>query len=101
MLDLEERVQKIEERNKSVETDKAWETSFARRTLLMIFTYLAVAIYLWTIGVQNPWINAIVPALAFMISTLTMPFFKKIWMKLRKNNIATLTKVEKNEIKTK
>ncbi len=84
METLEERVLKIEERNKAVETDKAWETSWTRRAILMIFTYLAVAIYLQAIEVEKPWINAIVPALAFMISTLTMPFFKKLWIKLRK-----------------
>ncbi len=80
METLEERVLKIEERNKAVETDKAWETSWTRRAILMIFTYLAVAIYLQAIEVEKPWINAIVPALAFMISTLTMPFFKKLWI---------------------
>ena len=84
MQTLEERVQKIEERNRGVETDKEWETSFMRRGLLMIFTYLTVAIYLNYIGVENPWINAIVPALGFMISTLSMPFFKKLWIKFRK-----------------
>ncbi|MEK7099151.1 MAG: hypothetical protein AAB916_01385 [Patescibacteria group bacterium] len=30
--------------------------------------------------VVQPWIRAIVPALGFMISTLTMPFFKRRWM---------------------
>ena len=77
-------MQNIEERNKNVEADKAWEISFARRGLLVIFTYLSVGIYLRVINIERPWINAIVPAVAFMISTLTMPFFKKIWLKLRK-----------------
>lgn len=84
MENLEERVRKIEERNQAVEKDKAWETSWARRGLLGIFTYLAVAIYFYFIGMQSPWLNAIVPALAFLISTLSMPFFKKIWIKIRK-----------------
>jgi len=84
MENLEERVQKIEERNKSVETDKAWETSLVRRALLIAFTYLAVAIYFYFIKIEYPWLNAIVPALAFLISTLSMPFFKKLWIKYRK-----------------
>jgi len=75
----EERLQKIEERNRKVELDKAWETSWTRRILLSLFTYLAISIYLWAINIPNPWANAIVPAVAFMISTLTMPFFKKLW----------------------
>ena len=82
---LEQRVQTIEERNRKVEDDKAWETSWTRRMLLMLFTYLAIGVYLWAIQIPKPWINAIVPAVAFMMSTLTMPFFKKWWMKFRRN----------------
>ncbi|OGZ98662.1 MAG: hypothetical protein A3C07_02435 [Candidatus Sungbacteria bacterium RIFCSPHIGHO2_02_FULL_47_11] len=77
MENLEQRIQKIEERNKSVEADKAWETSRMRQFLLAIFTYLAIGAYLWAIEIPRPWLNAIVPAVAFMISTFTMPFFKK------------------------
>ncbi|MFH1234434.1 MAG: hypothetical protein V1493_02375 [Candidatus Diapherotrites archaeon] len=77
---LEERVKRIEERNKKVESDKAWETSIFRRALLVLFTYLAIGIYLAAISVPEPWLNAIVPAVAFMLSTLTLPFFRKIWM---------------------
>lgn len=83
-MDLEQRIQKIEERNSGVETDKAWETSWTRRLLLALFTYLAISVYLWAINVENPWLNGIVPAVAFMISTLTMPFFKSLWLKNRK-----------------
>ena len=63
-----------------MEADKAWETSFTRRGLLALFTYLAIGIYFSAIGVPNPWLNAIVPAVAFMLSTLTLPFFKSIWL---------------------
>ena len=65
-----------------VESDKAWETSLERRLLLTIFTYLAVGFYLQAIGISNPWPNAIVPAVAFMLSTLTLPFFKDLWLRL-------------------
>lgn len=81
MDSLEQRLQAIEERNKKVELDKAWETSWARRLLLTLFTYLAVSLYLVAINIPRPWLNAIVPTVAFMISTLTMPFFKKLWLK--------------------
>ena len=81
MNEFEPRIRRIEERNESVEADKAWETSWARRTLLALFTYLALGLYLWAIAVPKPWVNAIVPAAGFMISTLTLPFFKKRWLK--------------------
>jgi hypothetical protein len=79
--DLEQRVQAIENRNQKVADDKAWETSWTRRGLLALFTYLAISLYLNAIDIPKPWLNAIVPAVGFMISTLTMPFFKKVWLK--------------------
>lgn len=84
---LEERVQKIEERNESVELDKAWETSWARRVLIAGFTYIAIGIFLMVIRVDRPWLAAIVPAIGFTLSTLTMPYFKRAWLKrLRKSD---------------
>jgi len=87
---LEQKIQQIEERNQRVEADKAWETSWTRRLLLTTFTYLAIGVYLWVIEVSRPWLNAIVPAVAFMLSTLTMPFFKKLWLKRNVKNIILL-----------
>jgi len=78
---LEKDIEKIKERNKRVEADKAWETSFLRRVLLVMFTYLAVWLYLQAIHLPNAWLNAIVPSVGFMLSTLTLPFFKKAWLK--------------------
>lgn len=81
MKNLEKRVRVIENRNKKVESDKAWEVSSTRRALLALFTYLAIGFYLQAIGMQQPWLNAIVPAVAFMLSTLTLPIFKELWLK--------------------
>lgn len=71
---LEQEITEIKQRNQKVESDKAWETSYMRRVLLFIFTYLAIGLYLRAIGVNNPWLNAIVPAVGFLLSTLTLPF---------------------------
>ena len=81
LQELEREIEKIKERNMRVEADKTWETSHTRRILLVIFTYAAIGFYLQAINVPQPWLNAIVPAIAFMLSTLTLPFFKKLWMK--------------------
>ncbi len=78
---FEKRLKEIESRNSRVEIDKSWETSLSRRGLLALFTYLAIGFYLQAIKIQKPWLNAIVPAVAFMLSTLTMPFFKKVWVR--------------------
>jgi hypothetical protein len=77
---LEREIELIKTRNKRVEVDKKWEASWSRRLLLTLFTFLAIGFYLQAINLPNPWLNAIVPSVAFMLSTLTLPFFKKVWM---------------------
>ncbi|MFH1221893.1 MAG: hypothetical protein V1492_02295 [Candidatus Micrarchaeota archaeon] len=77
---LEKEIAIIKQRNERVEADKSWETSYTRRGLLMIFTYLAIGFYLQAVAIPQPWLNAIVPSVAFMLSTLTIPFFKKVWL---------------------
>lgn len=79
--ELEKRIEKIEARNRRVQMDKAWETSLARKILIAFFTYLAIALYLKFIVRIDPWINAIVPTVGFLLSTLTLPFFRKMWEK--------------------
>lgn len=78
------RIERIENRNKRVEADKAWETSYTRRGLLIVFTYLSIGVYMWVIEIDNPWLNAVIPSLGFLLSTLTLPFFKDWWLKKEK-----------------
>lgn len=81
LIDLEARIKKIEQRNERVEMDKSWEASITRKALLVLFTYLAIALYMAAIGLDKPWLNAIIPATGFLLSTLTLPFFKSWWSK--------------------
>lgn len=81
---LQKRVEEIEKRNKRVEIDKAWETSVVRKILLIIFTFLSIGLYMNAIGVASPWLNAVIPSLGFLLSTLSLPFFKKIWIDIQK-----------------
>lgn len=75
----------IKERNKRVEIDKVWETSKTRRAIITIMTYFIVAIFLLIIKVPYPFLSALVPALGFILSTLTLPYFKSLWVEsLRK-----------------
>lgn len=78
-MNFEERLTKIEARNNKVEFDKAWETSYVRKILIAVFTYISIALYLKFVVRIDPWINAIVPSVGFLLSTLTLPYFKKIW----------------------
>ena len=78
---MEERIKQIEDRNKRVEIDKAWERSFARIATISIITYVVAVTFLYIIDVSNPFLNALVPVLGFILSTQSLPFIKKLWMK--------------------
>ena len=78
---IEKEIAKIKKRNKKVEADKVWETSLTRRLLIALMTYLFIVMFLWIIDISYPWLNAIVPTLGFLLSTLSLPFVKKIWLK--------------------
>lgn len=80
---IEERLAVIEARNKKVESDKAWETSWTRRISIMVLTYLVIVAYLHFIVRIDPWINAIVPVLGFLLSTLTVGLIKNLWTRSR------------------
>jgi sugar phosphate permease len=81
MESIEERLNKIEERNKRVELDKAWETSFIRILSICIITYLAAFLVLYSIGISKPYLSAIIPVLGFILSTQSIPVVKKYWIK--------------------
>lgn len=71
----------IAARNARVEADKAWETSKARRLMIVMFTYVIANIYLYFLGVENFYLHAAVPAGGYLLSTLTLPLAKKAWLK--------------------
>ena len=81
MKDLEKRVEAIEKRNQKVEQDKAWETSWTRRLSIGVMTYGVVGTYLVIIHNERPFINALVPAIGFVLSTLLLKNIRDIWQK--------------------
>ena len=82
--DLEKEVAAIKARNKRVETDKAWGTSWTRRICIMILTYIVVVIYSFMISkVQNVWLSSLVPVIGFTLSTLSLGLVRKLWEKRR------------------
>lgn len=77
---LEREIKLIKNRNKRVESDKAWETSNFRKALIAILTYIVIVLFFVYAGLPDPFTNAIVPSVAFVLSTLTIPLFKKWWI---------------------
>ena len=80
-MTTEDRLLNIEKRNKKVELDKAWELSWTRRIIIFILTYIVIVVFFIYMNISRPFTNALVPSLAFVLSTMTLPLFKRIWIK--------------------
>jgi hypothetical protein len=83
-MDIETRIKNIEERNKRVEGDKAWETSTLRKILIIVLTYIFAVLYLKIADTTNPFFGAVVPCVGFFLSTQTLNIIKKNWLSRRK-----------------
>lgn len=80
--DLKKEIDKLKARNKRVEADKAWETSYTRKLLIFVLTYIVIVVFFFVAQLPDPFVNAIVPSVAFVLSTLTVPVFKKWWLSI-------------------
>lgn len=81
MKDLEKRINDIEARNKRVELDKRWETSFTRRISICILTYIVVLLFSYFINKSNNiFLSSLVPVIGFTLSTLSVGLIRKIWL---------------------
>ena len=81
-MNLEQEIKNIQERNKRVEKDKAWETSWTRRISIMILTYIIVVAYSYVISkYNNILLSSLVPVIGFTLSTLSVKLVRKIWEK--------------------
>lgn len=84
-MDLEKEIKEIKERNKRVELDKKWETSWTRRICIMVLTYIIVVVYTSLIQkVSNIFLSSLVPVIGFTLSTLSLGFVRKVWEKNKK-----------------
>lgn len=77
---IQEELQVIKNRNKKVEQNKAWETSFFRKISIIAITYIVASVVMYFIGVQNFLLNALVPTIGYTLSTLSLSFLKNWWV---------------------
>ncbi len=81
-MKTEDRIKKIEERNKRVELDKSWEVSWTRKIIIMILTYIIVVLYSYLVrNYDNIFLSSLVPVIGFTLSTLSLRVVRKIWEK--------------------
>ncbi len=85
MSHTEKDIEQIMNRNKRVEADKAWETSWTRRLLIAGITYIAACAFLTVTGGEHTraYIPALIPPMAYLFSTLTLGPVKRLWIARR------------------
>lgn len=81
MASIEDRLNAIEARNRRVELDKAWETSIERKVIITALTYATIVAFFLITGLPRPFTNSLIPTAGFVISTLSIPVFKRMWVK--------------------
>ena len=81
-MNIEQELENIKKRNKRVELDKSWETSWTRKICIMILTYVIVVIYSYLIKqYDNILLSSLVPVIGFALSTLSLKYIRKVWEK--------------------
>lgn len=85
MEELKEGISNIENKNKKVELDKKWETSYLRRILICILTYIVTVAYSYLVSKMNSiFLSSLVPAIGFGLFTLSLKLCRKILEKYQK-----------------
>lgn len=84
LREVETEIENIKKRNKIVEENKSWETSWTRKICICILTYIVVVIYSYLVrNYDNIFLSSLVPVIGFTLSTLSLKFIRKIWSKNR------------------
>jgi ribosomal protein L11 methylase PrmA len=78
---LEAEIELLKSRNTRVEQEKKWEGSWQRKISIIIVTYFVMILVFWSLGNPEPVINAIVPTLGYILSTLSMDWMKKLFLR--------------------
>jgi len=76
----------IKKRNKKVELEKAWETSLERKISVALITYIIVVIIMYFLDFENIFINALIPTIWYILSTIGVNPMKNIYIRKKKWN---------------
>lgn len=75
--DVRNSISAIQMRNKKVEAEKAWETSWQKAAIILSITYVFMIFFMNIIWVKWVYVNAMIPTFWFFLSTLSLGFLKQ------------------------
>lgn len=78
---LEKEIESLKARNIRVEAEKKWETCWQRKIGIIVTTYFVMILVFWSLGNPELLKNAIVPTLGYTLSTLSMGWMKRLFLK--------------------
>ena len=78
---IENELAAIRDRNRQVESNKAWETSRVRLFSITGITYVTMLSVFVVLGSSRPFADALVPTTGFFLSTLSLSFLRARWQK--------------------
>lgn len=78
--ELKEEIEKIKFRNKRVEADKAWETSWTRTMFVALSTFVLAFGFMLLVEEREPFGKALIGTAAYIMSTSTYGFLKNWWL---------------------
>lgn len=76
---IEKELSAIRDRNRRVETNKAWETSRVRLLSITAITYVTMLLVFVMLGSSHPLFDAMVPTTGFFLSTLSLSSLRARW----------------------
>ena len=77
---LTEEIESLKARNTRVEAEKRWEISWQRKLGIIVTTYFVMILVFSSLGNSSPFLNAIIPTLGYILSTLSMGWMQKLFL---------------------
>ena len=76
---IDKEIEHLRSRNQRVDSNKAWEQSFVRKGTVAIITYIVTLLVFTSIGASEPYLNAFIPTVGYLLSTLSLSFVRSFW----------------------
>jgi hypothetical protein len=77
---IKREIEQIKARNQRVELDKRWETSWTRRIVICVLTFIVVLVFNYLILQRvNIVFSSLVPVIGFFLSTLSLGLVRRVW----------------------